>query len=155
MAKKRSIVERLEKAASDLANATSVALTGSEIGVLERAAETDIQEVTLEDAKARAEARLESISAAPRRRKAGTKTRTKAGTKTRSAKSKAKPAGRPKTATAKSTKSAKSTKPRKSARPAAPGKKHPVAASRPRRSKRPAKAGAATRRASSVRRPRR
>ena len=154
MAKKRSIVERLEKAASDLANATSVALTGSEIGVLERAAETDIQEVTLEDAKARAEARLETISAAPRRRRRGTKT-TKAGTKTRPAKSKAKTAGRPKTATAKSTKSAKSTKPRKSARPAAPGKKHPVAASRPRRSKRPAKAGAATRRASSVRRPRR
>lgn len=72
MAKRRSLVEQLEKAATDLAEATSIALTGSTIGMLERAAEADIQDVTLEDARTRAEA----IAAAPRRRK--TPARTKA-----------------------------------------------------------------------------
>jgi hypothetical protein len=43
MAKKKriSIVERLEETASDVANAISVAATGSEIGILELAAEDE------------------------------------------------------------------------------------------------------------------
>jgi hypothetical protein len=43
MAKKKrvSIVERLEETASDVANALSVAATGSEIGILELAAEDE------------------------------------------------------------------------------------------------------------------
>ena len=38
----QSIVERLERAVSTVANAASVAATGSEIGVLERAIEDDV-----------------------------------------------------------------------------------------------------------------
>jgi hypothetical protein len=40
--KRTSIAGRLERAASDLANAASVAATGSEIGVLELAVEDEI-----------------------------------------------------------------------------------------------------------------
>lgn len=44
MAKKRrvSIVENLEETVSDMANAVSVAATGSEIGILELAAEDEL-----------------------------------------------------------------------------------------------------------------
>ena len=44
MAKKKSVslVDRLEKTVSDMANAASVAATGSEIGVLELAAEDEL-----------------------------------------------------------------------------------------------------------------
>ena len=56
MAKKKrpSFVTRLEEAASDVANAVSVAATGSEIGVLELAAEEELKPRPLRKGKSKA-----------------------------------------------------------------------------------------------------
>jgi hypothetical protein len=55
MAKKKrvSIVGRLEKSVSDFANAVSVAATGSEIGILELAAEEELRQRPAKKRKAK------------------------------------------------------------------------------------------------------
>ena len=55
MAKKKraSIVENLEETVSDIANAVSVAATGSEIGVLELAAEDELSRRPAQKRKAK------------------------------------------------------------------------------------------------------
>ncbi len=72
MAKKKrtSIVGLLEEAVSDLANATSVAATGSELGVLELAVEDEFEPRRTKRAR---KARSRKKAAMKRPRKAGRK----------------------------------------------------------------------------------
>lgn len=74
MAKKKrvSIVERLEETASDVANALSVAATGSELGILELAAEDELGRRPAQKRPAK-----------PARKKTKTKTKTKKKPKTK------------------------------------------------------------------------
>jgi hypothetical protein len=60
--KRVSVVTRLERAVSDVANAASVAATGSEIGVLELAVEDEINPRPARKRNAKATARKRSVT---------------------------------------------------------------------------------------------
>ena len=79
-----SIAGLLEEAVSDLANATSVAATGSELGVLELAVEDEFKPRRTKRAR-KAKSRKKAAKKKPR--KAGKKPRKKSGKKKRAGKS--------------------------------------------------------------------
>jgi len=63
--KRIPIATRLERAVSDLANAASVAATGSEIGVLELAVEDEINPRTVRKRRARTVSRTKGATKKP------------------------------------------------------------------------------------------
>jgi len=83
MAKKKrvSIVEGLEEAVSDLANAASVAATGSEIGILELAAEDELRRRPAKKRKEKPTTKKKKVAAKtpskPVKRKRAVKRRTR------------------------------------------------------------------------------
>lgn len=78
MAKKRrvSIVENLEETVGDMANAVSVAATGSEIGILELAAEDELSRRPAKKRKAKPTKKKKRALAAKKPRKPVKKKRT-------------------------------------------------------------------------------
>jgi hypothetical protein len=87
MAKKRvTIGQRLERAASDIANAVSVAATGSEIGVLELAVEDELSP--------RPARRARKAKPAAKRKPASTRRKVAARKKKVPARTASKPAGK-------------------------------------------------------------
>ena len=64
--KRIPIASRLERAVSDLANAASVAATGSEIGVLELAVEDEINPRTVRKRRTRTASRTKPTTRKPR-----------------------------------------------------------------------------------------
>ena len=69
MAKKRvSFADRLGQTVSDMANAASVAATGSEIGVLELAAEDELSPRPVERARKTNAASKKKMKAAPKKK---------------------------------------------------------------------------------------
>src|SRR5262249_29982765 len=84
----QSMVERLERAVSTVANAASVAATGSEIGILERAIEDDVgvrqpRKPARKAAARKVAARKTAAKKAPARKAAAKKATKKATTKRR------------------------------------------------------------------------
>jgi hypothetical protein len=64
--KRNPIASRLERAVSDIANAASVAVTGSEIGVLELAVEDELKPRTVRKRRVKTASRTKAATKKPR-----------------------------------------------------------------------------------------